>query len=80
MKMLLEERLDSNNNNEEVQVPEIGFFEGTEKLLEVWFHQGDIDESYDSSSNIKRDLRIIPRYVRFCMLLSNICSNSPQKT
>lgn len=58
-------KLDAKKGSGEYQIPEIGFFEGTEKLLEVWFHH-DKQGSYDSGKKdhtheIKNDLREIPR-------------------
>ena len=42
---------------------EVGFFEGTEKLLEIWF-------TSDLISASKCDLRAIPRY-NFLILKTN---------
>ena len=76
MKVKLEEKLEINNNstNEELhEVPEIGFFEGTEKLLEIWFHQRDSDECSDDGDRSKKcDLRDIPRYVSDHGLISAV--------
>lgn len=52
-------------------VDDVGFFEGPEKLLEMWFHLPPLSPAeYIStidletrSSNIHSGLRIIPRYV-----------------
>ena len=52
-------------------VDDVGFFEGPEKLLEMWFHlppliPAEYIPSIDRetrSSNISSGLRIIPRYV-----------------
>lgn len=62
-------------------VDDVGFFEGPEKLLEVWFHlppqaptevelttQGDQEKMKYSSRDVNAGLRIIPRYVCFCMI------------
>lgn len=55
-------------------VDDVGFFEGPEKLLEMWFHLPPLSpaEYYIStvdletrSSNISSGLRIIPRYVYY---------------
>lgn len=46
-------------------VDDIGFFEGTEKLLEIWFSG---DSSATDEEN-KCDLRDIPRYVCFLQFL-----------
>ena len=54
-------------------VDDVGFFEGPEKLLEMWFHLPPLSPAeYISttdlktrSSTIHSGLRIIPRYVNF---------------
>ena len=55
-------KIEGDNNVGEFSVPEVGFFEGTEKLLEVWFTSSDEDET---TNNNNGDLRIIPRLVFF---------------
>ena len=55
-------KLEGNKANE-YQIPEIGFFEGTEKLLEIWFHhenQGNHNH-HTVKHERKNDLREIPR-------------------
>ena len=62
--MKLDEKKGSGSG--EYQIPEIGFFEGTEKLLEVWFHHNENQRSCNSvekhaNHKVKDDLREIPR-------------------
>ena len=48
-----------------VSVNEVGFFEGAEKLLEVWFMLLDSESRQPFAGEpVKRGLRIIPRYIR----------------
>jgi len=59
-------KLDEKKGSGEYQIPEIGFFEGTEKLLEVWFHHDDNQRSCNGvekrdNHKVKDDLREIPR-------------------
>lgn len=54
--------------NSTISVEDVGFFEGAEKLLEMWFSlqprgHGDIKHGR-SSKELERGLRIIPRYTR----------------
>ena len=56
-------------------VDDVGFFEGPEKLLEVWFnlgvaqlHVADTDEKMHNGVNNASGLRIIPKYV--CYILN----------
>ena len=54
-------------------VDDVGFFEGPEKLLEMWFHLPPLSPAEHistvdletRSSNISSGLRIIPRYVYY---------------
>lgn len=54
-------------------VDDVGFFEGPEKLLEMWFHLPPLSPAEcisttdlePRSSNISSGLRIIPRYVYY---------------
>lgn len=59
-------KLDEKKESGEYQIPEIGFFEGTEKLLEVWFHHDDNKGNCNGvkkheNRKVKDDLREIPR-------------------
>lgn len=47
-------------------VDDVGFFEGTEKLLEVWF------EFSSSESDATRGLRAIPKLVKILYALSKL--------
>ena len=47
----------SNSHTRVFSVEEVGFFEGAEKLLEMWF---DLPGSQEGSS---RGLRAVPKYV-----------------
>lgn len=48
-----------------VSVNEVGFFEGAEKLLEVWFMLLDSESRQPlGGESVKKGLRIIPRYIR----------------
>ena len=44
-----------------LSVEDVGFFEGAEKLLEVWF-QLDPEGHVGAENNTKKGLRLIPRY------------------
>ena len=54
-------KLDEKKENCEYEIPEIGFFEGTEKLLEVWFHHDNQSYKKHGNHKLKDDLREIPR-------------------
>ena len=48
-----------------LSVDDVGFFEGPEKLLEMWFHlfpQGTTNHGVSSVDSNSSGLRIIPRY------------------
>ena len=59
-----------------ISVEDVGFFEGAEKLLEMWFCLGT-ERSREPGGGAGRQLleaekgsglRVIPRYVRTCIL------------
>jgi len=52
-------KIEGANDVGEFSVPEVGFFEGTEKLLEVWF-TSNVEDGLTNNNN-NGDLRIIPR-------------------
>lgn len=58
-------KLLEDKNNNEYEIPEIGFFEGTEKLLEIWFHSESKGSNHLNGkkhcNDKKDDLRNIPR-------------------
>ena len=50
-----------------ISVNDVGFFEGAEKLLEVWFYlgpEGSPKRPQNSVPGAKKGLRVIPRYVK----------------
>ena len=50
-------------HNSSISVEDVGFFEGAEKLLEVWFHLNPegIREPQTLDPEEKKGLRLIPR-------------------
>lgn len=55
-----------------ISVEDVGFFEGAEKLLEMWFYlsAGESEDGHTCSQAQNKGLRLIPRYIFACIFLA----------